>query len=373
MPARVYLMALNASGLSGVPRYTATLARALDAVNTDFPDLELTLVTTSVGAATVAPTAMSIWKVDLFGRRTSRGPVRLLLEQALAPMARADVIHYFDVGGPFLAPRQPFVLTFHDAALRHPELCHFGPLQRSYKQMLYPWSLSRARAIIAVSEFAKQEAVRYFGVEPRTITVVHSGPGLTPLASGPTDRQTRRPYVLFVGSLTAGKNVPFLIRAFERSGVDADLVLAGRPIEAVSMIEDMVRTSSVGGSIRLVLKPSDADLDRLYARAIAVVLPSLYEGFGFTSLEAMTRGCPVLASDIPAVREVSGTGALLLPLEERAWADAIRRVVAEPELRASLIDRGRRTVERYSWERTARGVCEVLLRVAAEGSPISRH
>src|SRR5439155_615325 len=82
---------------------------------------------------------------------------------------------------------------------------------------------------------------------------------------------------------------------------------------------------------------SDADLDRLYRSAIAVVLPSTYEGFGFTSLEAMSRGCPVLASDIAALREVSGSGAELLRLgDEDAWAAAIRRVVSDEGFRAEL-------------------------------------
>ena len=92
----------------------------------------------------------------------------------------------------------------------------------------------------------------------------------------------------------------------------------------------------------------------LYRGASALVLPSLYEGFGFTPLEAMSRGCPVVASDIPAVREVSGDGALLVPLEEQAWTDALDRVAGDERLRDELRERGRTTVARYSWDETAR-------------------
>jgi glycosyltransferase involved in cell wall biosynthesis len=93
-------------------------------------------------------------------------------------------------------------------------------------------------------------------------------------------------------------------------------------------------------------------------------MPSLYEGFGFTLLEAMARGCPVLASDIPAFREVSGTGALLVPLdEEERWADSLRRLAADEALRGELRERGSRTVARYSWQRTARELCRLFLTV----------
>ena len=73
-----------------------------------------------------------------------------------------------------------------------------------------------------------------------------------------------------------------------------------------------------------------------------LLLPSRYEGFGFTALEAMTRGCPVFASDVPAVREISGDGAMLLPLDGAAWAAAMRRVLGDDRLREELRRRGRR-------------------------------
>jgi len=106
-------------------------------------------------------------------------------------------------------------------------------------------------------------------------------------------------------------------------------------------------------------------IDALYRSATALLLPSRYEGFGFTPLEAMTRGCPVLASDIPPLREVSGEGAMLLPLDdEDAWADGIRRIVADASLRDDLRRRGADTAAHYSWERTARELCGLFLRVS---------
>jgi glycosyltransferase involved in cell wall biosynthesis len=109
-------------------------------------------------------------------------------------------------------------------------------------------------------------------------------------------------------------------------------------------------------------------VDGLLRGATALLLPSRYEGFAFTPLEAMARGCPVVASDIPAVREISGEGALLVPPGDRgAWRDAIRRVAADEALRADLRARGAATAARYSWLETARGLLRVFesLRTAA--------
>ncbi len=116
--------------------------------------------------------------------------------------------------------------------------------------------------------------------------------------------------------------------------------------------------------------PDDEELDALYRKASVLALPSRYEGFGFTPLEAMARRCPVLASDIPAVREISGSGALLVPADdEHAWGEAIRRVTGDADLREDLRRRGEETVARYSWKETARGLCRVWLAAGTEPSP----
>ena len=361
MAARVCLVGLIAGGHSGVPRYAAALARALDRVAESYADLSLTLLTTAAGADAVGARSLAVKVVAGRSRRVNAGPGRLALEHLALRAERPDLFHFFDVSGPVLAPRRPFVATIHDAALMQ----GFGLLRNAYKRRLYPWALSRARAVVAVSQFAKEEAVRYFDADPEKIVVVHSGPGFVAADDGrPAELLDRDgAFVAYVGNLGPNKNLPFLVRAFDRADVPARLLLAGRARGGLSETTAAIAAARTRDRIEIRSDVSDAELDGLYRSALAVVLPSTYEGFGFTSLEAMSRGCPVLASDIAALREVSGSGALLLPLgDEEAWAGAIRRVVNDEGFRAELRARGAETVGRYSWEQTARGVLEIFRR-----------
>jgi glycosyltransferase involved in cell wall biosynthesis len=358
---RVCLVGLIAGGHSGVPRYAARLTQALDEVAGDYPHLELSLLTTAAGAEAVGARSIAVDVVAGKSRRVNAGPGRLLLEHLVVRRRDADLLHYFDVTGPVLAPRRRFVATVHDTAFVH----GYAPRSSAYKRRLYPWALARAAALVAVSQFAKDEAVRHFGADPARIEVVHSGPGLFGADGAAAPAREESPFLLYVGNLGGNKNLPFLVRSFARADPPARLVLAGRARGDLEELRQAIDTAPNRGRIELRSDVPDAELERLYRFAVALLLPSVYEGFGFTALEAMGRGCPVLASDIPALREISGSGALLLPLgDEAAWAEAMRRVVVDESLRAHLRARGAETVARYSWDQTARGVLDVLSHAA---------
>ena len=278
-----------AGGHAGVSRYTDALTRALDRVVPDFPELTLEAVTTRATAETSTFENIAVTPAGLPLGAEGRGWVRLLLEQAVARRRAFDLLHFFDLLGPVLARDQRFVTTLHDASIAHG--FEFSRLRRTYKRRVQPWALRRAEAVVAVSAFARDEAVRLLGGEAARIRVIHSGPGLieadeddAPIAGQP------RPYLLFVGTLADNKNLPFLVRAFDRSGADADLVLAGRRGSAFDELESTIGAAGSRDRIRLVEDVSDRSLNGLYRGALALLHPSRYEGFGFTPLEAMTRG-----------------------------------------------------------------------------------
>ena len=358
MTISVGLVGLVAGGPSGVARYASALAVGLDRVHHEFADLDLTLLTNPAGEAATSVRRLDTRIVRFGGRRATRGPLRLAIEHVLARRASYDVLYFFDTTGPVLAPRRRFVATAHDATVAY----GFNPVGGGYKLRLYPWALRRASAVVAVSEFAKDEVVRHFRADPARIRVIHSGPGLATVGAATPAHETA-PFLLYVGNLAANKNLPFLVRAYSESSAEARLILAGRPGEGFGELEEAVAESPRREEIDLRTEVSDAQVEGLYRAATALVLPSVYEGFGFTPLEAMSRDCPVVASDIPALREVSGDGALLVRLEEAAWAAALDRVTKDEALRRDLRNRGRATVARYSWDDTARGVCRLLVEV----------
>lgn len=360
-------MATLAGGHAGVARYAAALSEALDQVAPGFPDLRLEAVTTPAGAETLAFVNIPVQTARLPRGAERRGWARLLLEQAQARRGHPELLHFFDLIGPVFARRRRFVATIHDAAITYDDFA-FPRLRRAYKRPLQPWALKRAAAVVAVSAFARDEAVRRLGGDPARIHVIHSGPGLIAPARGiDGTAPPRPPYLLFVGTLADNKNLPFLVRAFDNTDVDVELVLAGRRASATADLEAAIERAGARDRIRLLEDVSDADIDELYRGAIALVHPSLYEGFGFTPLEAMARGCPVLLSDVPALREVSGDGAVVLPVgDEAAWSGAIRRVVGDETLRADLRKRGTDVVSRYSWEQTARRLCQLFLEVGGD-------
>jgi glycosyltransferase involved in cell wall biosynthesis len=114
---------------------------------------------------------------------------------------------------------------------------------------------------------------------------------------------------------------------------------------------------------------SDAALRALYARARVVVLPSWYEGFGLPALEAAAQGAPVVASDLPVLREILGEAALFVPPDRTdLWARTLAEVVGDSALREELARRGREGAAAFDWARTAEETASVLM-AAAEGGP----
>jgi glycosyltransferase involved in cell wall biosynthesis len=368
MGVRVCLVGLIAGGHSGVPRYAVKLVEGLDAVAADYPDVSLKLLTTPKGERETSTRAIETVTTRAGGRFANSGPGRLLLEHLRARSADADLLHFFDTTGPVLAPRSPFVATVHDASAYR----GFRRSKNFYKHRLYPWALQHAAAVIAVSQSAKDDITGVVPVDAAKIHVVHSGPGLSPRHDGAPAQRERDRTLLYVGNIGTNKNLPILIRAFGEltPGLGARLVIVGRPGDGFGDVTATIADSPARDRIELQTAASDEDIERLYAGSAALVLPSTYEGFGFTPLEAMARGCPVVESDIPALREVSGDGALLVrPDDQAGWRDAMQRVLTDSDLAATLQARGSETVARYSWEATARGVLEVFRSTAARLRP----
>lgn len=235
--------------------------------------------------------------------------------------------------------------------------------------------VDRSAAVIAISGRTRQDLIEVLGADPARVRVIYPGrsesfrPVPPPRAVEVTGRLgIRGPYVLYVGAFGPHKNVPTLLRAYERArlegGLAARLVLVGSPRwgqEVVSVLE----TLRVRDDVLLAGPVPAEDLPAIYSGAEVFVFPSRYEGFGLPVLEAMACGAPVIVSRGGALPEVAGeAGCTVDPDDEGALAAAICRIVGEPETRERLRAAGLERASRFSWAKSAADLAALLREVA---------
>jgi glycosyltransferase involved in cell wall biosynthesis len=263
--------------------------------------------------------------------------------------------------GPMVVTRQ--AVTIHDlSVLDHPEW--FATGFRIWYMLLWPRLARNVRVILTVSEHSRRSILRRFGLPEDKVVAIPNGVNLQQFHPvDPTLVRNRyglgKPYMLFVGSLDPRKNLDRLLQAWFRlpEFKDVELVIAGarRDIfQPVSMPYRPRRTRFLG------YVPDD-DLPGLYAGATFFIMPSLFEGFGLTVLEAMACGTPVISSYAGALPEVTGTAAIQVdPTSPEAMAEAMRTLLVDEGMRANLRQKGLDRAARFSWERSARQISEVL-------------
>ncbi|MCZ7540816.1 MAG: glycosyltransferase family 4 protein [Anaerolineae bacterium] len=270
----------------------------------------------------------------------------------------------------------PAVVTVHDLGYVYFPEAH-SALARRYLAWSTQHSVRRATRIIADSLATARDIAAHYRVPEDRIALVYPGVDATLLpVSDPGRLAAVRAryglparYLLFVGTLQPRKNIARIVRAYARwretSGrTDVALVLAGQQ----GWLYDPSWTAGVEGVI-LPGYVEDADVAALYSGALALVFPTLHEGFGFPVLEAMRCGTPVITSNTSSLPEVAGDAALLVdPRDVAAIAAALGRVVDDEHLRADLLRRGFRQVEVFTWERAAEKALHVLERAAGAAS-----
>jgi len=262
----------------------------------------------------------------------------------LGRRARAlDVLHCTTFRGP-VAASVPTVLTVHDLAiLRAPEV--FPRWHRLYGRTGLVRVLRAADAVVAVSEFSRDETIELTGVPAERIRVVPHG--VDPVF-GPDGPHSAGDYVLAVATLEPRKNLGRAVAAAREAGVELRVVGARGwgGVDADGWVGEV----------------PDAELAALYRGARCVLYPSLYEGFGLPVLEAMACGTPVVTSVGTAMEEVAGGAAVLVdPLDVTSIADGIRAADARRE---ELVAAGRARAAELTWERAADAVVELWSELA---------
>lgn len=239
----------------------------------------------------------------------------------------------------------------------HPRQYHF------YRHYLGR-ALRHALAVVTPSLVTKNDVCRHFGLDGDRVHVIHHGSPV-PMAVRPRIDRQRDRYILWIGRPDPTKNLPALLSAFRliERRLDVRLIVAGdgSPFDMGAGEQDFGALNNV-----TVLGPvTHEEKIALLDRASVLVSPSLYEGFGLVPLEAMSRGCPVVACRAGALPEVCRDAAVYVdPQQPRQIADALIRVLTDRNLAAALAERGFARTASLTWEASVNGHLEVFDRAA---------
>ncbi len=251
------------------------------------------------------------------------------------------------------------IVTIHDLAfLRNP--AWFSKAFYLYYRWLIPKIAERASAVITVSEFSKNEISELLQVPMHSIHVVYCGVGNKAYA-GAADKAYQPPgkYFLAVSSRDPRKNFEKLIAAFRK--LDADNVFLCIVGARNKIFPSQSGDASDRNNVIFAGYISDAALVSLYRNAIALVYPSLYEGFGLPPVEAMANGCPVITSRVASLPEVCENAALYVdPHDVKSITAAMKLMLTDDEQRMVLKTRGFDQIKKFDWQKSARTVSQII-------------
>lgn len=269
---------------------------------------------------------------------------------------RADILHptYYSLltGLPIDRIRTPIVLTVWDMIHElYPK--QYDPT--GSKAAVKKKAILAASAILCISENTKRDLLSIYGIPESRIRVTLLAPSFERPVGGDAGTAPRGPYFLYVGGRKFHKNFAGLLRAFSRvaSAVgDVTLCVVGRPFndDERRLLED----GHVAERVKNLGQVDDATLAVLYRQSVALVYPSLYEGFGIPPLDAMLCGTAVIAARTSSLPEVTGNAALFFdPNGGHDLEDRMLEILQDPAMRGRLLSVGGEWVKRYSWDKTA--------------------
>lgn len=291
-----------------------------------------------------------------------------------------DVV-FFPIQDGLLFPPVKQIVTVHDLQYLHfgnsmPECRHeIGFFRTKLYMMKMPLVLKGSSAVVTVSESTKQELVNFFGINSDKVHVIYNG----------YDQKRFRPvenvqpalvrydlrkdeYFLCVGSILKHKNIHRVVQAFATLKSQAKLVIAGTCKDSGYLDEIWKAAEDIGVHHSRVLYLEyipDEELPLLYNGALALVLPSLHEGFGVPIIEAMACGTPVITSNCSAMPEVAGGAALLVdPYSVEDIAAAMREICRNPQRTQALRHAGLERCKSFTWSHSARKLYDVCTMVS---------
>lgn len=274
------------------------------------------------------------------------------------------------------AYRGKIVTTFYDfAPYRIPEL--FPRFSTAKIKTLYKFMAAKSDRIITVSASTKKDVQEFLGFSENRIEVIYNGLDKRFLEETTYSREEIKKlygvsgkYILFLGTLEPRKNLTRVIEAFAKfknsfgGGFDYQLVVAGKRGWLVEEYFQLAEDLGVRDNVLFTGYVGGDELKPLYTFAEFFVMPSLYEGFGQTIVEAMACGAPCLVSRVASIPEIAGDAAYYVdPNDTEGIAKGMTELAGSEELRARLSATGRQQAQKFSWEKCARETLEVYKKI----------
>ncbi len=359
-------------GRTGVGYYTEHLLHHL-AQLTGSDEL---VVVSNRPIQTIRPLPPNV-RVDVAGLRVPRIAWLQTTAPRMLDRLRPDVAHFTNGMMP-LRSRVATVVTIHDASLiLYPE---YHPLRRVLlNRPMVNLASHRADAIVTVSDTAKREIVRLYGLAPSRVHVVHeaAAPSFRPVRDPGELERVRRQYdlpdrfVLYVGTIEPRKNLPTLFEGFARRWKNGDLphrLVCVGPYGWLSRdLKGRLERLEVAKAVSFTGYVPFDDLPAIYSLAEMFVFPSVYEGFGLPVIEAMACGTPVITGPVAALTEVGGEALQQVErLDADLLGDAMVALARSRERREFLSALGLQRAHRFSWQRAASDTLAVYRQVAHE-------
>ena len=270
-----------------------------------------------------------------------------------------------------LKTKVPTILTIHDLAFYHFKE-HLPSLVHRYFNHYTPKFSERAKHIVTVSEFSKQDIMKQYGIEENKITVVGNGCDAAILPISENEKQSIKEkytnhcdFFIYVGAIHPRKNIKRLLLAFDQfkraHESKIKLVLVGRWAWKNSETKDVFDTLHYKDEVIKLGHLERSELGKVFGSALALIYPSLFEGFGIPLLEAMHAEIPIITSTSSSLPEVAGNAAIYIdPLHTDQLHKAMLKISTDEMLRQELIENAKINRKRYSWELTANKFCAII-------------
>ena len=300
------------------------------------------------------------WKIKILRWPRFWTQLGLSLEMLLFPV---DVLFIPAHTAPFIHPKKTFVVVH---GIEYEIIKEaYSAWEKFYMRHSIKLSCKWAKKIISVSKSTKKDLVELYEIPEKKIEIIYEGVNKKQKTRNNEQYVRYKPYLLFVGRLGERKNVQGIISAFEilkeKYQIPHKLVLVGKAGFGYEKIKEKIERSKYGKEIIELGFVSQDEKENLMAGADIFVFTTFYEGFGLPILEAQILGVPVVTSNVSSLPEVGADSvAYATPTEPKSIADSIYKIISDDIFRNAIIKKGNENVKRFSWEKCASSIAELL-------------